>query len=279
VFFDLYGAGHLTGRRVRLTDANPDLIGCYRMVRDHADAVLAHLSDLAAEHDERGSDCYYDVRDRRFNPARARLTSRDGSGYTPALAAMLIYLNRTGYNGLFRLNRTGGFNVPAGRYAAPRICHPEHMRSVAAALSADGVLLECAPFDGALAEATEGDFVYCDPPYAPVSRTSNFASYTAAGFSALDQQRLQQSVIAAAGRGALIVLSNSSAPEIVKAYTVPAARRARLTVTRVPARRAINSRAARRGPVDELVITNAPVAERFRMARAQLRTARRTRTG
>lgn len=119
VFFDLYAAGRLSGRRVRLSDVNADLIGCYRTVRDDADAVVASLASLEEEHRERGAACYYAVRDRRFNPARAALAS---TAYTPALAAMFIYLNRTGFNGLFRLNRHGAFNVPAGRYTDPRIC-------------------------------------------------------------------------------------------------------------------------------------------------------------
>ena len=277
VFFDLHGAGRLEGKPVRLTDVSPDLIGCYRMVRDEADTVLEQLAALAEEHRGRGAECYYEVRDRRFNPARATLGHRRAVAYTPALAAMLIYLNRTGYNGLFRLNRKGGFNVPAGRYVDPRICDPAHVRAVAGAFGAPGVSLDCAPFDATLTAARPGDFVYCDPPYAPLSATSNFASYTAEGFSALDQRRLQRDVIAAARRGAVVVVSNSSAAEIERAYTAPAAQGAGLTVERVPARRAINSRAGLRGPVEELVITNAGAVERLRMARATLKPTRKWR--
>ena len=100
--------------------------------------------------------------------------------YTPELAAMLIFLNRTGFNGLFRLNRSGGFNVPAGRYT-----NPAHLRRGASPLgrrgarARPGVTIELQPFDRTLAEAGAGDFVYCDPPYAPLSRTSSFANYTA----------------------------------------------------------------------------------------------------
>jgi DNA adenine methylase len=259
VFFDLYASGRLTGRRVRLSDVNPDLIGCYRAVRDDADQVIAALAKLDEEHRARGSACYYDVRDRRFNPARAGLVGNVSTLYTPALAAMLIYLNRTGYNGLFRLNRSGAFNVPAGRYAAPCICDPEHIRSVARALGAEQVTLECGRFDETIAVARARDFVYCDPPYAPLSRTASFAQYTAAGFGALDHRRLQTAIFEAARRGALVLISNSSAPEIEAGYSAPSARTAGLLVQRVPARRAINSRAASRGPVDELIITNARV--------------------
>ena len=125
VFFDLFSSGRLDGRAARLADSNPDLIGCYRAVRDEPEAVVRALADLEREHRARGSECYYDVRDRRFNPART-----GGAAYGPGLAAMFIYLNRTGFNGLFRLNRRGGFNVPAGRYDDPTICDADHIRSV-----------------------------------------------------------------------------------------------------------------------------------------------------
>ena len=266
VFFDLYANGRLEGRRARLVDLNPDLIGCYQAVRDQPEKVIASLQDLEQEHRARGSECYYDVRDRRFNPARAGRVSAGDRGRaasaSPDLAAMFIYLNRTGFNGLFRLNRKGGFNVPAGRYADPRICDADRVRSVARALSSNGVTLECIPFEEALAGTGLGDFVYCDPPYAPLSRTASFAQYTAGGFGVQDHHRLQKSVVTAARRGAVVLMSNSSAPAIVAAYSGAAARRAGLSMHRVPARRAINSRAVRRGPVDELIISNTAASAR-----------------
>jgi DNA adenine methylase len=273
VFFDLFASGRLAGRPVRLTDVNGDLIGCYRAVRDEADAVIAALAALEHEHRAGGASCYYDVRNRRFNPARAALGDEAARRYTPELAAMFIYLNRTGYNGLFRLNHRGGFNVPAGRYANPRICDPDHIRGVARALSDAMVSLECIGFDETLGATGAGDFVYCDPPYAPVSATATFAQYTAGGFTRHDQERLQKAIVAAARRGAVVVVSNSSAPEIEAAYGAPAARTAGLAINRVPARRAINSRAALRGPIDELIITNAGARERLRMAPGRLPAA------
>ena len=156
---------------------------------------------------------------------------------------MLIFLNRTGFNGLFRLNRRGAFNVPGGPVHATRA---SAIRSTSApwphVLRRPGVAIEHRGFEETLGEAGAGDFVYCDPPYAPLSRTSSFANYTAAGFAALDQQRLQQAVIGACRRGARVVMSNSSAPEIETAYQTRAARQVKIAVHRVPARRAINSR-------------------------------------
>jgi DNA adenine methylase len=267
VFFDLLNAGRIEGRRARLIDLNPDLVGCYVAVRDHVEEVIAELTLLARAHAARGSDCYYAVRD-RFNAARTGVVT-----YTPALAAMLVYLNRTGFNGLFRQNARGEFNVPAGRYTSPTICDPGHLRAVAAALGRRGVTIELGSFETTLAGTGRGDFVYCDPPYAPLSRTASFAHYTAGGFSAFDQMRLQQSIIAATRRGAVVVLSNSSAAEIVKAYSSREALTAGLVMRRVEARRAINSRAERRGAIDELIVSNAPAP---RMLKAVLSRRRRT---
>jgi DNA adenine methylase len=266
VFFHLSASGALDGRRVHLSDVNPDLIGCYLALRDRPDAVIAALAALEREHRSGDEAFYYAVRDERFNPRRATLMARAGHpsrvafDYPADLAAMLIFLNRTGFNGLFRLNRDGRFNVPAGRYAAPRICDPEHLRQVAATFRRRNVTIAYAPFDETLEGAGAGDFVYCDPPYAPLTRTASFASYTADGFTAFDQMRLQEAVIAACARGAHVVISNSSAPEILRIYRKREAVAAGLTIRRVPARRAINSRAASRGPVDELIISNVSAA-------------------
>ena len=175
---------------------------------------------------------------------------------------MFIYLNRTGFNGLFRLNHSGAFNVPAGRYVNPRVCDAPHLRAAAAALRMRGLTLTPSSFEDAIGQARTGDFVYCDPPYAPLSRTSLFAHYTAGGFTMADHRRLHTAVVGAVERGAVVVLSNSSAPEIVTLYSTRDGRHARLRIERVKARRAINSQAARRGPIDELIITNVAAGRR-----------------
>jgi DNA adenine methylase len=245
---------------VRLSDVNADLVGCYRVVRESAGAVIEALDRLQTEHRRRGNAFYYEVRDRRFNPARLELL-RAGSdamvdGYTPELAAMLVYLNRTGFNGLFRLNRAGAFNVPVGRYANPRICDAPHIEAVASAFRQPNVRFDCRPFDRALVDAGRNDFVYCDPPYEPLSPTASFANYTASGFTMFDQARLRHAVVAAALRGAFVVVSNSSAPAIEAEYQQRSAKTAKLVLTYVPARRAINSRASARGVVNEVIVSN-----------------------
>ena len=259
VFFDLVSRGAVQPRRVRLTDINPDLIGCWRQLRDDREAVITHLRKLAAERLEAPEEHYYRVRD-RFNPARAAMLNGGrprAELYTAELAAMLIYLNRTGFNGLFRVNSSGLFNVPPGRYKNPRICDEHNLRQVSDALAALGAEVDYSPYDAVLEVAGPGDFVYLDPPYAPLSTTASFTSYTADRFDASDQRRLQEVVIRLAKRRCHVVLSNSTAPEIVALYDGNAdARRAGIRTHRVPARRAINSNAARRGPVEEYVITN-----------------------
>ncbi len=260
VFLDLHNLGRLEGRQAMLADRNADIIGCYRAVRDAATALVGELAALEAAHRRRGAEFYYEVRDRRFNPAR-RAAGRPGAGarrrYPTSLAAMLIYLNRTGYNGLYRLNARGDFNVPAGRYAAPRICDEANIRRVAAALGRRGVSLVLGGFEGVLAGGGPGDFVYIDPPYAPLSATARFTAYTAGGFGPDDQVRLRDVVVELAARGCQVLLSNSTAPEIRRLYVEhPPARSAGLRAFEVPARRAINSRAGARGPVMEYLITN-----------------------
>ena len=259
VFFDLASRGDINGHGAVLSDDNADLIACYRRISRSLDAVAAELDRLAADHATRGRECYMQVRDERFNPLRAAWRERgaDLDDYPAELAAMLIYLNRTGYNGLFRLNASGEFNVPPGRYDRPKVIDRALLTRVSQVLSSPGIRIEHAAFDRVLEDARGGDFVYFDPPYAPVSKTANFRGYTGRGFSDADQQRLQQTVIALARRGVRVLLSNSVAPSISRLYEENSdVRDAGLETFRFPARRAINSRPDRRGAVEELVVSN-----------------------
>ena len=262
VFFDLYTRGLLAGHKAVLIDNNADLVGCYLMVRDRPDAVVHHLTKLAHDYRENPKTHYYRVRDRRFNPERRRIFNGVGptsSRYTPALAAQLIYLNRTGFNGLFRLNSQGEFNVPLGRYTNPQICDGENLARVAAALTETRAQVCQAPFETVLDRAKADDFVYFDPPYAPISRTALFTSYTAGGFSPADQRRLQQVTIELARRGCSVLLSNSTAPQIAELYDgSPEAQAVGLIAHKIPAKRAINSDATKRGEILEYLITNVP---------------------
>jgi DNA adenine methylase len=259
VFFDLWRRGAVTECRCRLADINPDLIGCYSALAADVKAVIAELSRLATRHATSGAELYYRVRDTLFNPrrmARSLVETPDHGLYPADLAAMFIYLNRTGYNGLFRLNARGEFNVPAGRYASPRICDEATLHAVAGVLGDPRVEIVHAPYTSVVTAARPGDFIYLDPPYAPLSPTARFTSYTMASFSDGDQKDLHKMVLDLAARGCFVVLSNSTAPLVAALYDTPAARRAGLRAYRVAARRAINSHGGRRGEVEEFIISN-----------------------
>jgi len=262
LFFALHGWGRLAGRRAVLMDSNADLIGCWLAVRNQTERVIRGLRRLAVAHTADPQGSYYRVRDERFNPLRRQIHDagrRLGECYTPSLAAMLIYLNRTGFNGLFRLNAAGGFNVPFGRYSNPRICDADNLRQVSATLDRPGVEVRVDRFELVCEWAMPGDFIYFDPPYAPLSPTSSFTAYTPGGFSSDAQCRLQQVVIELARRGCHVLLSNSTAPEITALYVDNVvARAAGLRAVRVPARRTISARPTARGAVDEYLISNIP---------------------
>jgi DNA adenine methylase len=259
VFLDLHNSGRLDGHEARLSDVNADVIGCYSMVRDRVEDVIAALQALQSGHQAGGRAHFYEVRDGRFNPQRREIhgAALPVDHYTPDLAAMLIYLNRTGYNGLFRVNSRGHFNVPVGRHGTVRICDADNLRRLSSALAQPGVTLAVQLFEDALADASDGDFVYLDPPYAPVSETAYFTSYTSARFGLEQQTLLQQLVIAMAGRGARVLLSNSVAPDIRTLYEESAdVTNAGFRARTVEARRAINSRASGRGAILEYLISN-----------------------
>lgn len=260
VFFDLVNTGRLVQRKATLIDTNQDLIGCYLMVRDRTDEVIDALREFECEYRGAREDHFYRVRDGEFNPVRHESISRGDEPlsrtYTPRLAAMLIYLNRTGFNGLFRLNSKGLFNVPHGRYANPLICDEPNLRAVAAALKQQDVRIVNASFDAVLTAARAGDFVYFDPPYAPVSPTAVFTSYTAEGFGTSDQRRLRDAVVKLVSKGCYVLLSNSTAPEIADLYDNAGMRKLQIRAHKVAAKRAINSDPRARGHVYEYLVTN-----------------------
>jgi DNA adenine methylase len=259
LFFDLVERQLLAGKAAFGWDTNRDLIGCYAAIRDHVDEVIGWLGVLRDAHRHGPEENYYRVRDRVFNPSRRRLMGEDRASRASdaALAAMFVYLNRTGFNGLYRLNSRGDFNVPMGRYTNPLICDEPNLRRVAAALRRTALTLVPGEFGLVLQSAQRGDLIYFDPPYAPVSPTANFTSYTSAGFAAEDQARLRDVAIELAQRECFVVVSNSAAPLITDLYAKSLrVRKAGLRVHRVAARRAINSDATRRGDVVEYIISN-----------------------
>ncbi|MBN1202173.1 MAG: DNA adenine methylase [Anaerolineae bacterium] len=236
VFFHLRGAG-LPVQRWHLADVNAALITCYCVVRDDLGALIDHLAVHKAQHSH---DYYYAVRNRDRDPAWADVPD-------VARAARLIYLNKTCYNGLWRVNSKGQFNVPMGRYTKPDILNEDRLRAASAALA--GVSLVVESFESVLDRAGAGDFVYFDPPYVPLSATASFTSYAAGDFGPDDQRRLADVFGALAARGCRVMLSNSDTPLVRDLY-------AGFDLRTVQARRAINSRRNGRGPVDEVVVRN-----------------------
>jgi DNA adenine methylase len=217
------------GRAV-LADTNARLIRTYRGLRDDVDRVVALLKTYP--HD---ADFFYRTREEDID------TRSDAR-----VAAWFIYLNRIGYNGLYRVNRENRFNVPFGRYVNPTICDEENLRACARALQ--GVELRIADFDEALRGVRRGDFVYFDPPYVPASPTASFTAYTSAGFGPPDQVRLRDLARRLKRRGVHVLLSNSATDFVRELYADD------FDLEEVPATRAVNSRGSRRGAVPELVM-------------------------
>jgi DNA adenine methylase len=164
-----------------------------------------------------------------------------------ARAALFIYLNKTGYNGLWRVNSRGKNNVPAGRYTNPRIFDPEVLHADADLLRTSRLF--AGPFEAVALRAAPGDFVYLDPPYQPTSPTSSFVAYAKDGFDEDCQRRLAALVAELDRKGCLVMLSNSDCPLIHELYRP-------FRIDRVRASRAINSKASRRGSITELVVRN-----------------------
>jgi len=227
LFFEL--ARQQRFKKARLADRNEELIRCYAAIkRDHRQ-VLAALA--GHRYDE---SAYYRVRE------------LDPADLTDAVsAARTIYLNRCGFNGLYRVNASGRFNVPFGHYVNPRLVNPRRIELVSAALQNTELIV--ADFEQAVAGVTTDDFVYCDPPYVPVSATSKFTSYASAGFTQADQERLGRLLRRLREEKVRVLLSNSDCPVTRKLYRG-------LRPRAVGVRRSINSDGAKRGLVSELMV-------------------------
>ncbi|MBE9075921.1 DNA adenine methylase [Romeria aff. gracilis LEGE 07310] len=213
-----------------LSDLNPELVNVYRCVRDQVDAVL----DCLAVHQQRHRPDYY-------------YAMRAQTDLAPApRAARLLYLNRTCYNGLYRENSKGQFNVPMGRYKNPKICNPPLLKAASQALQIAEI--DVRPFTRVLNDAhSRRDFVYFDPPYYPISPTSSFTAYSRYRFAADQQRQLQQVFASLAQRQVQMLLSNSDCDFIRQLY-------ADFSIQSITAARAINSHADRRGKISEVLV-------------------------
>lgn len=239
VFFAL--AQRKRFKRAVLSDLNAELVDVYRAVKSNVKDVVSLLSEHAERHD---SDHYYAVR--KADPKSLNRSER---------AARLIYLNKTGYNGLYRVNRAGQFNVPLGRYTNPTVCDEPLLRAASRVLR--GVQLEVVDFEQACAEPSPGDAVYFDPPYVPLSKTSSFTAYHSTDFGEADHRRLAEQLSTLKKKRIAAVLSNSDT-----ALTRELFERRGLDTERVWMTRSINSSSTGRGEVAELLVSNQIVTPR-----------------
>lgn len=244
-------------RRAVLADKNPELVALYKAIKGDVDELIERVRAYQDEHLKRDlegrREHYYEVRE--LATSTLRPIER---------GARLLFLNRTCFNGLWRVNASGQFNVPFGRYAKPKILDEEVLRAAHDALS--DVTIAQADFADVTRDLSKGDFVYFDPPYVPVSKTANFTAYAADRFGEQEQRRLAEELAVLRDRQVFAMLSNAYTPEIEQLY-----RDYDFTVEKVPAPRAINSDPKKRGDVAELVVTTyGPQRTR---ARARRRTA------
>lgn len=225
------------GLNATLSDTNVALMETYEAIAKDVDAVIEHLTKHKAAH--AAEKYYYEVR-AVWNQGMVENTRAER-------AAAFIYLNKTGYNGLYRVNKKGGYNVPKGRYDNPSIFDEAQLRDASSHLG--GTRLFVCQYHVATQHAVAGDFVYFDPPYDPHSKTSNFTSYTKDAFGKDQQRELAEHARSLRERGVQVMLSNNDTPFIRELY-------AGFNIASVQVGRAINSKAEKRGKVGEVIITS-----------------------
>jgi DNA adenine methylase len=225
---------HLQPTRAILTDINIELITTYRCVRDRVEELISLLKEHKAQH---GRDYYYSIRAKSVNSDLEQ-------------AARFIYLNKTCYNGLYRVNSQGIFNVPLGKYNNPNICPESLLRAASMALTTSDI--QQADFTKVLNYAhNSDDFVFCDPPYHPISNTSYFTGYSQNSFGEEDQRRLRDTCAELANRGVKVVVCNSDCEFIKELY-----QEIDFKIYTIEAARSINSNTKKRGLIHELLITS-----------------------
>lgn len=230
----------LQPRKAVINDINDELMNVYQVIRSDAQGLLEKLAEAAENHSE---DFYYKVRERdRNQDIYNRLSAIDK-------AARTIYLNKTCYNGLYRVNTDGKFNTPYGKYKNPNIINRDTILNLHAYLNKANVQIRCDDYRRVLSTARCGAFVYFDPPYMPISETANFTSYTADGFDIEQQVMLKQTCDDLTRRGIKFLLSNANTWIIRQLY-----RKYKIKI--IKAKRAINSVADKRGAVEEVLVKN-----------------------
>jgi DNA adenine methylase len=226
---------HLQPKKACLSDINDELINVYNVVKNDVEALIKDLSKHVYE-----EAYFYNIREADRSPSYKHWG-------TVRKASRFMYLNKTCYNGLYRVNSKGYFNTPFGSYQNPKICDPENLRLCSQALQ--GVEICCSSYHLVEERSKPGDFVYFDPPYAPLTVTSNFTSYSKDGFGKEDQEELRNLCLRLDHKGVQWMVSNSSAPLILDLYK-------NYNLEMISASRAINSKGTLRGKVKEVIIRN-----------------------
>jgi len=232
--------------RAYLSDINSELINVYQIIRDHVNDLLSELEKLKNKYSK---EDYYEHR-KEYNMLKK--IGKPKLEEKIRKAALLIYLNKTCYNGLYRENKKGEFNVPFGKYKNPTIYEEKNLRAVSRALQS--TILRACYFEEGVKEATYGDFVYFDPPYMPLSPTASFTSYHKLDFSYEDQKRLAKVFENLTKSGVKVLLSNAYHPDIKKLYIKIEG--TYLNIVQAPY--FINSKAEGRGVINEYAISNYP---------------------
>ena len=221
-----------------INDYNEELINVYEVIRDDAEALIQKLKIHEANHNQ---DYFYTVRSQDREADFSSLPAVDR-------AARFLYLNKTCYNGLFRVNAKGQFNVPFGKYKHPNIVNAEGLTALSKYFQENQVAIYHQDYAAILAKAKPGDFVYLDPPYMPLSVSSSFTSYTDKGFSYDEQVRLRDECNKLRDKGISFIQSNSDCEAIRALYQD-------YPIVTVQAARSINSQASKRGKINEVLIT------------------------
>ena len=225
-------------QKCSISDLNSDLVLAYTTIRNRIDDLISSLKNHERNYHKDAKSYYYSVRE--SNPrSEIEKTSR------------LLFLNRTCFNGLYRVNSKGKFNVPLGRYSNPNIVNEDNLRSVSSILQSSKVAIKCRDFESVLRDAKKGDLVYFDPPYQPVSDTANFTSYTNKDFTFDDLSRLAELCFKLDSKGCKVMLSNSDSNEVSDMFKGKPWK-----IHRIEANRAINSNSQKRTGHFELLIKN-----------------------
>lgn len=226
------------GQKCSISDLNSDLVLAYTTIRNRIDDLISSLKSHEKNYRKDSKVYYYSVRE--SNPrSEIEKTSR------------LLFLNRTCFNGLYRVNSKGKFNVPLGRYTNPNIVNEDNLRSVSAILQTSKVSIKCRDFEAVLRDAKKGDLVYFDPPYQPVSDTANFTSYTNKDFTDSDLERLADLCNKLDSKGCKVLLSNSDSKQVSSMFSEKPWK-----VNKIQANRSINSNSKKRTGHFELLIKN-----------------------